>query len=312
MNIKHYYIAVLLTAITSCDELIEPSLTDSTVQIISPADSIVSTDYNQTFYWEKTDGASSYQLQIVSPSFANSIRFVTDTLVKGNLYTISLSPGDYQWRIRAVNGSSNSVYITRSFSIDTASLQYQTIRLVAPATGTITNINIIQLSWQALFSANRYRLQIDNNNFSNSPFIADLQVPGIGYSFSIPTDGSYQWRVRAENDTAISQYSTINTFSLDHIPPSPPTLSSPVNNASATLPVTLQWNTPTDAVRYRLFIYKSDSTTLYNSTFPLQVNSTSYTFNIGSGQEKIYWQVKATDAAGNESDYSEKRSITLQ
>lgn len=312
MNIK-YITGILVLALAGCDELIEPSLTDAGISIIAPSDNAHSQVYNQVFYWEKVDGASKYQLQIVSPSFDNANRFVTDTLVTNSTFSMSLSPGQYQWRIRAVNGSSNSAYVTRTLSIDTASLQYQLVQLIAPASGMLSNdpASFI-LSWQMLFSATRYRLQVDNNNFSGTSFLLDTQIPNTSYSFIPTVDGIYQWRVKAENDTASSLFSAISTFTLDRTAPAAPTLASPVNNASNTSPVTFQWNGVQDAVKYKLYIYKSDSTTVYNGTFPLQLNTVSYTFTTSNGLEKIYWQLKAIDGAGNESVFSEKRNLTIQ
>jgi hypothetical protein len=63
---------------------------------------------------------------------------------------------------------------------------------------------------------------------------------------------------------------------------------------------------------YKLYVYKSDSTTLYNNTYPMLLNTGGYSFNAGTTGDRIYWKVTAVDAAGNESRPGELRSFVLQ
>jgi len=309
------YSSLLLLACTAtaCSEFIEPSLTNKQVNVLAPADNVRSSDYNQTFFWDPVDGALKYQLQIAAPSFDAAARIVTDTTIGKTNFTYSLQPGKYQWRVRAVNGSSQTPYVTRRLDIDTASLNGQTVQLVAPTNGRLINTAPLTLQWQPLFGAKQYRLQLDSSNFSGSAPILEQVLPGTSYTLSLANDAVYQWRVKAENDTAQSQYSAVFSFTLDRTAPAVPTLSTPANNTDKVdLPVTLQWTAAAGASGYKLYVYKSDGVTLYDSTFPLSLGATSYRFNKGSSQEKIFWQVKAVDAAGNESDFSSSWSFTLR
>ena len=137
-------------------------------------------------------------------------------------------------------------------------------------------------------------------------------VPGQQISFAFPKDQVYQWRVRAENDTAQSQWSAINLITYDHTPPAQVTLNSPANGASVTLPVNLQWGTVAKATKYKLYVYKSDGVTLFSSSFPMTLTTTSYSFNLGTSGSTIYWTVTAVDAAGNESAAGTSRNFVLQ
>ncbi|RBL91724.1 fibronectin type III domain-containing protein [Chitinophaga flava] len=309
----YYFVLPLLLLMAACTEVIEPSLNNVQVQLVAPADHAESTDYLQTFYWEPTDAALKYQFQLATPDFDAPVRFVLDSSIKGNKFTYSLSPGKYQWRVRAVNGSSQSAYVTRNISIDTASLSRQAVQLTSPGDNFLTNNPKVVFSWQALFSARKYKLQADDKNFGSGNFVLDQYVTTNTYAYTLQNDGTYQWRVRAENDTAVSQYSPTYTIILDRTPPAAPVLKAPQDNLqNATLPLTLEWSGTADVVKYMLYVYKNDGTTLFDNTYPQTLTGTSVSFNKGSSRDRIYWQVKAIDAAGNESTISEKRNFTLQ
>jgi len=62
----------------------------------------------------------------------------------------------------------------------------------------------------SLFGATQYRFEIDTNNFANKNALLSNQViPGQQLNFTFPQDQSYQWRVRAENNTVQSRWSAI-------------------------------------------------------------------------------------------------------
>jgi len=312
------YVFLILLAgsilLFSCDDIIEPSINNSQVQLEAPANQYTSTSYAINFWWDAVDHALSYHLQVVTPSFAAPGNLVLDTVITGNKFSFTLNPGNYQWRVMAENGSSQTAFTTpRSFSVAATSIKQQSVQLIAPANNYLTNQSPIVFQWSSLYGATQYRFEIDTNNFVNeSAVISNTVIPGQQISFSFPKDQIYQWRIRAENDTAQAQWSAINTITYDHTPPGQVSLSAPGDGLTVALPVSLQWNSVATASHYKLYVFESDSTTLYNSTFPLAVTTTSYSFNLGTSGSKIYWKVSAVDAAGNEGTASALRSFVLQ
>lgn len=301
-------------SLASCRDIIEPSISDQKVQLNAPANQYQSTSYNLNFWWNEVDEAIRYRLQIVTPNFDTIGSLVVDTLVKSNKFSLTLSPGQYQWRVRAENGSSQTTYSNpQGFTVLFSSIKEQKVQLGAPVNNFSTNQSAITFNWNSLYGATKYRLQIDTSNFiDESKVIYDKVTPGLQLNYTLAKDHVYQWRIRAENDTAQAKWSSINSFTYDHTPPPVVNLSSPANNQSINLPVSLQWNPSSTATRYKLYVLKSDSTTLYNNTFPMQTNSTGYNFNQGITGERIYWKVVAVDAVGNESTASTMRSFVLQ
>jgi len=300
--------------LTSCDAIIEPSISKKTVQLEAPVEQYQSASFTINFWWDEVEHALSYHLQVVSQTFTTPGGLILDTVVTKNRFSFNFDPGKYQWRVAAQNGSTSTDFSTaRDFEVEASSIKQQTVQLSSPANNFITNQSAQAFQWGSMFGATKYRFEIDTSNFVDESTVLSIQlVPGTQINYTFPKDQSYQWRVRAENDTAQSRWSAINSITFDHTPPGAPALSAPSNGLTVTLPVSLQWNTVKNAQRYKLYVFKSDSTTTFNSNFPVVLSTNSYTFNLGTSGDKIYWKVSAIDAAGNEGAVSDQRNFELQ
>jgi len=312
-----YLLLILLAAtvcLTSCDDIIEPSISKSLVQPEAPADQYTSISYTINFWWDPVNSALSYHLQVVTPSFAAPGSLALDTVITLNKFSYNLSPGNYQWRVMAENGSSQTAFTNpRNFTVAATSIKQQSVQLISPATNYLTNKSPFTFQWGSMYGATQYRFEIDTNNFVNeAAVVANTVIPGQQINFTFPKDQVYQWRIRAENDTAQSQWSAINTITYDHTPPGPVTLVAPTNGQTISLPVSLQWSAVATAAHYKLYVLQSDSTTLYNASFPMTLTETNYSFNLGNSGDKVYWKVSAMDAAGNEGQTSPLSSFVLQ
>ncbi len=317
MNFKpilYLFFFVLCIAIASCDDIIEPSISKSQVTPEAPANSYLSNTYTINFWWDAVNHALSYHLQVVTPNFTSPGALVLDTIVTGNKFAYNFNPGIYQWRVLAENGSSQTPYTApRDFTVEASSITTQNVQLGTPANNYLTNQSAIQIQWGTLYGATKYQIEIDTNNFVNeNSLVLNETIPGTQLNFTFPKDQNYEWRVKAENDTAQAKWSTVSTMTYDHIPPVQVTLTSPADGLVVSLPVALQWNSPASAVKYKLYVFKGDSVTTYNNTFPTTITSTTYTFNQGTSGDRVYWKVSAIDAAGNEGQASALRSFVLQ
>lgn len=299
---------------SACKDIMEPSIKDRTVYLNAPRDNYKSTSYAISFWWEPVEDALTYHLQVVNPGFSNIASLTLDTVVKSTKFTINLKPGDYQWHVRAINGSTYTQFSAiKSFTVLNSSIKQQSVQLKSPGNNTLTNQTSTIFQWGDLYGATKYQVQIDTNNFANeNALVYNQTIPGQQINYTFTKDQVYQWRVRAANDTAQAQWSTINVLTYDHTPPTAVTATAPINSKVVSLPVSLQWNSVATASRYKLYAFKSDSTTTLNSSFPATVNSTNYNFNTGSTGDRVYWKVSAIDAAGNEGQASVLRSFVLQ
>jgi hypothetical protein len=107
-QIRIYTILLVLVELISCDTALEKDLRGKKVTLLGPINNLVTTDTIQTFYWEKLDGATVYQLQIVSPRFDSIVRLIIDTAISGNILAKDLDVNSYQWKVRASNEGSMS------------------------------------------------------------------------------------------------------------------------------------------------------------------------------------------------------------
>ena len=308
---------ILLSGIflfSSCDDIIEPSISKNQVTLQAPANLYVSSSYTINFWWNAVNHALSYHLQVVTPNFTSPGSLALDTVVTGYKFAYLLAPGNYQWRVMAQNGSSQTAYSTpNNFTIAATSITQQAVQLIGPASSYLTNQTSLNFQWSVMPGATKYNFEIDTNNFSNANAVLySSTIPGQQISYTFPKAQQYQWRVQALNDTAQAQWSAINTLTFNNIAPAQVSLVVPTDGQITSKPLSLQWNSVKNAIRYKLYMLKSDSTSLYNSNFPLSLNSTSYSFNLGNSGDKIYWKVSAVDVEGNEGIVSALRSFSLQ
>lgn len=309
-------VALLFTIglLCSCSEFIERSIENKKVILNAPADSAQSNKYLQSFWWEQVDDALFYRLQIAIPSFDRPVELILDSLVKSNKFSMTVEPGSYQWRVRAENGSSQTAYATHTFTIFESTIATQKVQLKLPGTSLVTNQGDLSFSWFGLFGAAQYRLQVDSlsNNFvDESKMVTNMLTPNLESTIRLSRDQVYQWRVRAESDSAQSKWSSVSTFTLDTKAPPKPSLNAPANNETVSSPVNLSWNASTGAKKYRLYIYKSNSAS-FGTTFPLTLTATSYVLTTGDYAGALSWKLVAIDEAGNESAESDIRVFTVQ
>lgn len=148
-----------------------------------------------------------------------------------------------------------------------------------------------------------YELQIaTDSRFSN---IIAYMLPDyvLDYTTLPLSDGKYYARVRVVTETGFQgAWSSVIEFTIDTLPPTVPTLSAPrdmsINN---TVTPRLTWRTSPGASLYHIVIF--DEGGLVHEGFS---TTASYTVPASANlSEDVYsWQVKALDAAGNESDWS--------
>ena len=123
-------------------------------------------------------------------------------------------------------------------------------------------------------------------------------------------EGKYYWRVRAINSKSVAgPWSAVRYFTVDTAAPPVPVLKTPLDNASSVGVPTFSWNASVGAKWYKLGYTAGDCASLDPGTFPA-LTTTSYkpvTQEVGD----LHWCVKAGDVAGNWSDWSGSRTVTI-
>lgn len=124
-DIKSHIIVILIMAISlgACEIIFEDDISVETIKVIMPSDSLETKQQYQIFWWEQLYGALEYNLQIVEGNFSEPAKLITDTIVTTNKFKTTLLPGNYTWRINAMNAASETGYSCQSLTIlDTTKL----------------------------------------------------------------------------------------------------------------------------------------------------------------------------------------------
>ncbi len=294
---------LLLIFSTSCKDIIfEEDISNKTVVLNAPANNSKITGTNVTFWWNEVDGAINYQLQVVKPGFDSAIVLELDTIISKNKFTESLLPANYQWRVKAKNVYSETEYTVGSFSMITdQDFSSKKVVLLQPENNANTNINTLEFKWEAVEGATEYRFEVWSPNTDGEQ--VHFQIMTQTYSVLTLPEGTYVWKVRAQNDLANTLYSTSNLI-IDLTPPKTPVLVSPENNAIIeNNELVFSW-TRDDISGSPEFdsIYIYQDLQKQNLLFKDIAEGKTYTYKAETGV--YYWGVKAFDKAGNESPES--------
>jgi hypothetical protein len=309
--------------LSSCSDIFQKSITNSSIIIYTPADSLKSKVYTQQFYWEVVPDATNYRLQIASPSFASGKiqSFVLDTTMVTNKIALTLSAGEYEWRLRAQNGGTETSYFTRKLYILQAPFKERPMIVTSPTSSLTTYSSVVAFSWGSVTGAANYYLEIDTltDGFKNSTTI-QISNSLNQKDQTLQKRGSYNWRMYADSTATIkSAYSAIGTivFGMDTV-----LLTNPANNASLA-PITAQyhftWGRPKGAISGETLTYSFALYSTSDLTNPIVPGNSTYNV-IYAGESALvsgltsgttyYWSVMTTDANKASSIYTSKRKFT--
>ncbi|MCR9155549.1 MAG: hypothetical protein NXI09_15700 [Bacteroidetes bacterium] len=312
MKPKYLFSVLLFMNIYSCTEFQEKQLQEDAVEVFIPRDGLRTDVATQQFYWYELAGAEDYQLQVASPDFQEIERLVLDTIMTNTRLFLTLAPGDYEWRVRAFNNSSASLFSSRRLYIDsTLNLSNQTVQIVDPSDQDTSNKMSYKFRWQELYNADQYTVDLaSDKDFSSIIQNWTVNVPEL--EIIVPSEGGYHWRVRAINPSSVSPYSS-RSFFVDTTAPQVPLLVSP-GNGQVLLgnSVNFLWQRQSagiSSVRDSLQISKDSLFSNSHVNLLLDVNS----LNLDTlGSDSYFWRVQSIDKAFNSSDWSGASEFVIQ
>jgi hypothetical protein len=327
MNDKKYefmkiycFIALAVVGLfTSCKEIISVNISSKTPVLILPKQDDTLQNNLVHFKWEELEGATSYRLQVVSPSFDDIDNYALDSVVTGTSNFFFLDSNQYEYKVTALNSGyeSQPTEIVR-FWIGTqnggGSAQ---INLVSPAADTYFNESFGGVfNWQNTSNVTSYEFSLRKGTSYASPTII-LTESGIvttQLTLQTPLDqGEYHWGVLGYKDGNLTTSLSTRRFYIDTVNPLPPTLVAPSGFVSAG-DLTFSWTNVSDpgVVNSPLTTYLqiAESADFSLGLVEEIVSSNSVIISItGSGTR--YWRVQHIDAAGNVSSYSTIGQFTL-
>ncbi len=116
---KLLYLTILCcaTCFIACDDIFVEDISDDSITIVAPGDGVVLTNSSLTLVWETLEGAESYQVVIVSPSFSDIRSYVCDSVTEDYKMKLTLDPGTYEWSVQGHNSAYASLKSIRKFEI---------------------------------------------------------------------------------------------------------------------------------------------------------------------------------------------------
>ncbi len=270
--------------------------------LVSPANSASSVLMPVPLRWQRSQGATTYKLQLSADSTFATGLIVNDSTITDTTYQVSsLSfAARYFWRVKAmVAGGQFSL----PWSFTTIVGPAATPALVSPANGTAgLSIASIDFVWQSAQWATTYRLQIATDpSFATGIAFDDSTITGTTKSVTaLHTDRQYYWRVSGKGPGGSGNFSTAWSFETVKTVPLAVSLVYPGNGASGLEMVGLifRWNSVLSATHYgfQLGTDSTFATGLFKNDTALV--DTARTVNGLSVATRYFWRVRARNTAG--------------
>ena len=259
----------------------------------SPAHGIAAVTAPASFTWQAVDNAATYTFQLIEHGVAG---VVYQTGLTGASYTFTslpATPATYIWRVRAHNAAGDSPW--SSWWYFTTAPTTEVPLLSVPADGAVDVSLTPTLQWQVAQGAHRYVVDILDGGTL-------LHRKGVtGPSYTVPagvlgSDSTYSWRAKVQGPFP---WSETWSFTTEPALPNVPVLSAPSDGAAdVPLPVTLAWNTATDADSYDVQV---DDDPAFASPEINQTGlaTTSYQATTLAEGTAYYWRVRSVNTAGS-------------
>jgi hypothetical protein len=164
----------------------------------------------------------------------------------------------------------------------------------------------VTLNWNAVTSPDgdpvQYYVQVDNASDFSSPNYTSGWISGTSWSVTLPTAGTWYWRVQARdaNHTAVvSEWSISDSFSISQTPPAPILIPEPDTDYPTTY--LLQWYDVTggtglgDPVQY--YVQMDDASNFSSPNYTSGwISETSWSITPIISVQTWYWRVQARNA----------------
>ncbi|QSW87982.1 hypothetical protein J0383_17110 [Flavobacterium endoglycinae] len=183
---------------------------NNTVILLTPTNNLTTKTALQKLSWDAIIGATNYQLQILDEN--NTL--VKEQSTEATLINFTFDEGKYTWKVRASNGTNQTLFTSRSILIDTKAPNTPTLTApVNASTTTATNINFQWNRTPISGSAERDSIYVYTNNALTNLNFKDRGTSPYNKTL---TTGTYYWFVKSFDDAGnTSARSTVFNFTIN-------------------------------------------------------------------------------------------------
>lgn len=182
----------------------------NTVVLLTPVNNIITKTVLQKLSWDAIIGATSYQLQVLDEN--NTL--VKEQSTAATLINFTFDEGKYTWKVRASNGTAQTLYTSRSVLIDTKAPNTPT--LSSPANASTTTNTSINFQWSRTAitgSTEKDSIYVyTESSLTNLNFKDKVTAP---YSKTL-AKGTYYWFIKSFDEAGNqSPRSTVFNFIIN-------------------------------------------------------------------------------------------------
>ncbi len=265
--------------------------------------------------WKPIANATAYSIQVATDS-PFEVKIFDDSTLIDTVYQIKnlIYNTRYYWRVRAYNNGGSSPY-SQVWNFTTMMQSPEIPLLYSPASASINQPIKILLCWNSSPGSTVYQIQLAQDSpFKTSVFEDSIHADTSVTISNLKNETKYFWRVRGKNNSGLSAYSTIWSFTTAMTLPNVPALIFPMNavgNEPST--VALKWNSAINAQSYHVQV--SDDSPFRSIVFEdSTLTDTVKVISPLRAATKYYWRVRSMNSGGS-SLFSEiwnfKTSTTL-
>ncbi|MEK8024054.1 MAG: fibronectin type III domain-containing protein, partial [Candidatus Hydrogenedentota bacterium] len=270
-----------------------------------------------TFRWalssDTQSGIAAYQFQIDDdPGFGSALYDSTVGPLADSFDAILPADIPHFWRVIAVDAASNIrlSLTTRTVTVDTEAPTTPD-PLIRPFSGEDTSTAAVIFRFTAaadgLSGVRRYRVQADTNGSFAAP---PKDAYGFGTVITVSgfSQGTWYWRVIAEDTAGNTATSAVDTFRILSTPLGVPATASPINGQYVSdTTLNFDWSdVAAGAVPLRRYLFRASTDSTFATTiFSSQTSDTTSSIQVaGFTAGTWYWRVASEDTLGNTSNFS--------
>ena len=302
--------------------------------VLAPADGSLTTIINApplampVLIWTQPESANIYHFQISDAPGLSTILIESDTYATTYTPTAVWQDGFYYWRVRAgqKEGSKATVWgeysdifsFEKNWSNDPSNRP----QLLSPEADALrTSFTAQEFSWTPVMGAAGYKLDISTNgDFSNIVYSAETLKPHHTPTRRLAANDAYYWRVipfayhttPKDRVNGATSPTSVFKFSWSMAPQllNPPALVNGVKPELRFLP-RFTWLAVEGAKEYQIEISTDQS--FGSGVTAYTTRSTDFTpIQALSNDQEYFWRVKATNAEGYSTAWSEVRSFRMK
>ncbi len=284
---------IFIARFISLNELISP-------QLLMPENGSEFPVAEINFEWTSVNSALEYELVISGNEIEDKIFRAAETQY---LLNDTLPAGEYNWKVKAINGSDESKY-SESYSFTIGGMLPGKIVLNYPPDDT-TNMPVnLALKWENDEYAEEYTLNLydaDMNNIMRTYIDEETGIYSTKDLKYLTPNSVYYWNVIGENELGKGTLSETWKFTTGNSVPRKVYLELPLDNSEVQgSEALLEWNKLQEADSYNLLVYDSEMDEILNEIIPAEEHlQPKYTISDLVIEADYFWKARASNELGD-------------